>query len=148
MEPAVVALLAAGIPAFVAAATFATTTIIGAVSSKRRARIDALAVVLDALEAVTTKVATPRVLAVWRKPELHVLYAVMRLAAILPKRDRIVWQWLSLRSEELAQAQGLKRVEIASEMEGVVISFISAPTKTRTNTRTQATNLNRPDRFF
>lgn len=131
MDPAVVALLAAGIPATVAAGTFVTTQILSVVLSGKRRRLEGLVGLLDVLEEVPNRLTQPRGVGVVVAPELSVLYKATRLVAVLPKRELILWEWLAVRVPELARVQPMERVELAGEISAVVITFIRDPRKAR-----------------
>lgn len=132
LDPAVVALLAAGIPASVAAGTFAASHIISGVSARRRRRLDAIALVLDALEAVPGRLRQPWIVRRWQSPELPIAYAVMRLVLVLARRDRILWEWLAVRTQELSDSSPVEQVRRSAEMTGMLIAFIRAPRRVRT----------------
>jgi hypothetical protein len=131
MDPATVALLAAGIPAAVAAGTFAATHIIAAVSARRRRQVDAIALVMDALEAIPNEARLPRIIRFWRSPELPVAYAGMRLVSVLPKRDRILWEWLAVQTQELSEASRIAQVTKAAEMTGMLVAYIRSARRVR-----------------
>lgn len=148
MDPAAVALLAAGIPALVAASTFTGTHILAARRGTRDKSVGGLLLVADALEAVSVNLTRPAAVAVFRRTDLPLVFACTRLVLVLPKRDRIVWQWMILRAEEVANTKGIARVEIAAEMQGIVFAYISSRRTTCRHLRELSTKMDRPDRFY
>lgn len=131
MDSAVVALVAAGIPATVAAGTFAATQMIVLVSSRTTRRTEALLSVLDALERVPRHLVKPWILRVYSAPDIEIAMRATRLVAVLPRADRHFWVYLAAKAEELSRARGTARVEIAAVMSAQILLYLKSPKMVR-----------------
>lgn len=131
MEPWVVALLAAGIPALVAAVTFVVGEILKTSRENADRRAVALARVFDALERVPIVETRPRIFRRWLLPDIEIVSAVTRLYDVLPRHDRHVILWLAAMGQELSLSGPDRRVVIAAEMQSRLIVWRKDPRKAR-----------------
>lgn len=120
MDKTSLALVAAGLPALIAALTFTGGTIFGVVSKTRQARVDAVMKLFDALDGVPAKAAAPRIASLWLRPELTASTAANRLMIVLPKRDQILWEWARYRITEMVDRTGLVEVEASAAIQGLL----------------------------
>ena len=131
LTPVVAAILSAGIPALVAAATFAYTQLSGRSEARRSAQYEAFMKVFGELERVGHNLTRPAIVAKYTKPDLALANAVSRLALHLPKRDYSLWMLLMGLTLDLGQAHDIDRVKIASQMQGTIVSHLTNPRETR-----------------
>jgi hypothetical protein len=125
MDSNAVALLAAGIPAAVAAVTFAITQWVTFRTASRNRVNESLATVMSSLEKVPLHLAKPRLLRLWSEPDLEIAFSVTRLMVVIPHRDRVLWQRLSVQAVELAHAKGDDRVRISGQMTSNIVLYLS-----------------------
>jgi hypothetical protein len=103
---------------------------------------------LNALEEVPVNLTKPRIVTVFGRPDLQIAFARTCLFLVLPKRDRIVWQWLTLRAEERANTREIAQAEIAAEMQGIVFASAFRSRSTRRHPRDLTAKVKSEDRFF
>ncbi|RXZ72796.1 hypothetical protein ESP51_03085 [Agromyces albus] len=124
MEPWVVALLAAGIPAFAAALTYAISEWLRA----RRASSDRRAAVFARLETGLERVAIvetmPRLLRRWKRPDVAIVQATTSLFEVLPRREWVLVYWLAEEAYRLTVARGFEeRAQIATRMSSTILAW-------------------------
>lgn len=127
MDPAAVALLAAGIPALVAALTFATTQIIRLVSERRSRRREALLALLGALEELTPKTTTGGPSHDEALVILKIMNAAGRLIIVLPKRDYTLWEWAQVSVNDMLGGTGESRTTIAGTVVARIMLYLRSP---------------------
>lgn len=114
------ALLAAGIPAFIAAITFTSGQVIGMVSTRRRRRVNAIIRLIEALDLILEKEGSPLLFRIWATPELQVVALVTRLIITTPKRDYVIWDWVFEHTKVMIASKGNKRMEHYGEIQAVL----------------------------
>jgi hypothetical protein len=139
MNSSVLAIIVAGIPAAVAAVTFAVAQTSLAGARIRASRTNAVLDLLEALESVTSHLVRPWIVRIHTMPDLKVAYRAVRLVAYLPRRDRYLVDWLAKKCEELGVARGDDRAVIAAEMNGVMLVYLANPRRLRRRRKTTLT---------
>ena len=83
------------------------------------------------LEKVSQNFVLPAVVGALTKPDRRVAYATQRIALEIRPKDYALWLLLMGMTLKLGKAEGMARVAVASQVQGIIISHLTTPKRVR-----------------
>jgi len=125
MDDGAIALLAAGIPAAVAAITFAATQVIAVIGAARERKMAALSRLLESLESIPRFLMRPWIGRLWRSPIIDVASSGLRLITVLPRRDRILLDYVTAQIMQMVNSSDpAQQTRLSGEMTAVILLHV------------------------
>lgn len=131
MDSSQLAMLAAGIPAFAAAATFIAGQVIRAASMASERRSPAVTRLMGSLDRIMSDELKPHIGRVRGQTQLDVATQANRLILVCRARDRVIWDRVRSTVNEIAETRDLEKVQLVSGLQGLLSVWLVSRRKAR-----------------